>query len=78
MHFGNNNAGQRASFGSRGQQPQQQQADNASDDVMAILEAANDLGDRETVAVCRRVIEAKKTGAAVSPMDMQIILNYFR
>ncbi len=77
MAFGNNAAiaVRRPSFGTRGQQPQ---ADGGSDDVLAILEAANDLGDRETVAACRRIIEAKKTGAQVSAADMQLMLTYFR
>ncbi len=87
MAFGNNTAiaVRRPSFGTRGQQPQaggtggqQPQADGGSDDVLAILEAANDLDDRETVAACRRIIEAKKTGAQVSAADMQLMLTYFR
>ena len=84
----------RPSFGKRGQQQQaevtrgQQQAevargqqpptDGAQDDVLAILEAASDLGDRETAAACRRIIEANKIGAAVSPADTQLMLAYFR
>jgi hypothetical protein len=93
MSFGNNaaTAVRRPSFGKRGQQPQaevargqqqqqqqQQQTDGAQDDVLAILEAASDLGDRETAAACRRIIEANKIGAVVSPADTQLMLAYFR
>jgi hypothetical protein len=53
-------------------------ADGASDEVMMILEAANDLGDHDTVAVCHRIIEAGRIGAPVSPADMQVVLTYFR
>ena len=76
MPFANNAAvaPRRSSFGKRGQP----QGESASDDVLAILEAANDLGDRETVAACRRIIEANKTGAQVSSADMQLMLAYFR
>jgi hypothetical protein len=88
MSFGNNAAiaVRRPSFGKRGQQPaesapgkpQQPPTDGAQDDVLAILEAASDLGDRETVAACRRIIEANKIGATVSPADTQLMLAYFR
>jgi hypothetical protein len=92
MSFGNNaaTAVRRPSFGKRGQQPQaevargrqqpqqQQPTDGAQDDVLAILEAASDLGDRETAAACRRIIEANKIGAVVSPADTQLMLAYFR
>jgi hypothetical protein len=76
MSFGNNAnvSVRRGSFGTRNQP----QGDGASDDVLAILEAANDLGDRETVAACRRIIEANKTGAQVAAADMQRMLTYFR
>jgi hypothetical protein len=86
-------AGRRPSFGKRGQQPAegtrgpqqpadgartQQQVEGPQDDVLAILEAASDLGDRETVAACRRIIEANKIGAPASNADMQLMLAYFR
>lgn len=94
MSFANNAAmaARRPSFGKRGQQPAEaargqqpaegargpQQAEGPQDDVLAILEAASDLGDRETVAACRRIIEANKIGATASPADMQLMLAYFR
>jgi hypothetical protein len=67
-------ATQRSGFGSR----DFGRTDGASDDVMMILEAANDLGDHDTVAVCHRIIEANRIGAPVSPADMQVVLTYFR
>jgi hypothetical protein len=83
----------RPTFGKRGQQQTgsapgqqqsadgvraQQQADGPQDDVLAILEAASDLGDRETVAACRRIIEANKIGVQPSAADMQLMVTYFR
>ena len=74
--------GQQQAGGAQGQQPAEgaraQQADGPQDDVLAILEAASDLGDRETVAACRRIIEANKIGATASHADMQLMLAYFR
>jgi hypothetical protein len=67
-------ATQRSGFGGR----DFGRTDGASDDVMMILEAANDLGDHDTVAVCHRIIEASRIGAPVSPADMQVVLTYFR
>jgi len=87
MSFGNNSAiaVPRPGFGKRGQQPaesargqQQAPAEGGQDDVLAILEAASDLGDRETVAACRRIIDANKIGAQPSAADMQLMLTYFR
>ena len=57
---------------------EQGRGDGASDEVYAILEAANDLRDHETADACRRIIEANKAGTSVSPTDMRMILNYFR
>ena len=42
------------------------------------LEAASDLDDHDTVAVCHRIMEANRIGAPVSPTDMQVVLTYFR
>ena len=76
MSFGDNAAVaiRRSGFGTRGLT----QGDGASDEVLAVLEAANDLGDGQAVAACRRIIEANKTGAPVAPADMQLVLTYFR
>ncbi len=84
MSFANNAAiaVRRPSFGKRGQPQAEsargQQADGPPDDVLAILEAASDLGDRETVAACRRIIEANKIGAPAALADMQLMQAYFR
>jgi hypothetical protein len=51
--------------------------DQPVDTAWIVLEAANDLGDDVTVAICRRVIDANLSGAPASPSDLQIILNYF-
>ena len=76
MSFANNlaTAAPRADFGSR----DQGRVDGASDDVLAILEAANDFGDHDTADACRRIIAANKDGAPVSPADMKLMLTYFR
>lgn len=65
---------QRSGFGGR----ELGRADGGSEEVMMILEAANDFGDHDTVAVCHRIIEANRIGAPVSPADMQVVLTYFR
>lgn len=48
------------------------------DAAWMVLEAANDLGDEATIEVCRRVIDASLNGAAASPSDVHIVLEYFR
>lgn len=67
-------ATQRSGFGGR----DHGRTDGASDEVMMILEAACDLGDHDTVAVCHRIIEANRLGAPVAQADMQVVLTYFR
>ena len=51
--------------------------DQPLDAAWIVLEAANDLGDHATVDICRRVIDANLNGRPASPLDIQIILNYF-
>ncbi len=51
--------------------------DQPVDTAWIVLEAANDLGDDMTVAICRRVIDANLRGSPASPSDLHIILNYF-
>ena len=51
---------------------------SAMDAAWLVMEAANDLGDELAVAACRRVIDASLTGAAPSPDDLHIVLDYFR
>jgi len=53
-------------------------SDNPSNTAWAALEAANDLGDDATIEACRRVIDANLSGAAASPSDLHIVLDYFR
>ncbi len=48
------------------------------DAAWIVLEAANDLGDEATVAICRRVIDANLSGTPASPFDLHVITEYFR
>jgi hypothetical protein len=43
-----------------------------------VLEAANDLGDYDTVEACRRVIDANLNGRLAPPSDVHLIVDYFR
>ena len=43
-----------------------------------VLEAANDLGDHDTVEACRRVIDASLNGRLAPQADVQFIVDYFR
>jgi hypothetical protein len=43
-----------------------------------VLEAANDLGDDDAVAACRRVIDASLNNAPARQSDMDVVLDYFR
>jgi hypothetical protein len=65
---------QRSGFGGRNLG----RGEGASEEVMMTLEAASDLDDHDTVAVCHRIMEANRIGAPVSPTDMQVVLTYFR
>lgn len=47
------------------------------DTAWTILEAANDLGDRATVDVCRRVIDASLRGKAPAQSDIDTIFRFF-
>jgi hypothetical protein len=47
------------------------------DAAWMVLEAANDLDDEATVAVCRRVIDAGLNGKSPQPADLQVIQAYF-
>ncbi|MGZ5870945.1 MAG: hypothetical protein ACXWKP_02415 [Bradyrhizobium sp.] len=51
--------------------------DSLMDTAWTILEAANDLGDRATVEVCRRVIDASLRGAAPAKSDIDVIFDFF-
>jgi hypothetical protein len=76
MSFANNAAiaSTRSGFGTR----ELSRVEGASEDVLAILEAASDLGDDETIEACHRIIEANKIGAPISQADMRLMLTYFR
>lgn len=43
-----------------------------------VLEAANDLGDHETVEACRRVIDAGLNGRLAPQSDVHQVVDYFR
>ena len=47
------------------------------DMAWSILEAANDLGDRTTVEVCRRVIDSILCGMAPLKSDVDSIFDFF-
>jgi hypothetical protein len=47
------------------------------DTAWTTLEAANDLGDRGTVEVCRRIIDTILRGGAPAQSDMNVIFDFF-
>ncbi|MFB9267868.1 hypothetical protein ACFFWD_32870 [Bradyrhizobium erythrophlei] len=47
------------------------------DTVWSILEAANELGDAQTVEACRRVIDANLLGGTPSQADLNAIAAFF-
>jgi hypothetical protein len=49
-----------------------------ADTAWCVLEAANDLGDIETVNACRRVIDANLSGRLAMQSDVKVISEYFR
>lgn len=50
----------------------------AVDAAWLVLEAANDLGDQDAVAACRRVIDAGLSGATAAAADVHLVVDYFR
>jgi hypothetical protein len=48
------------------------------DAAWCVLEAANDLGDIETVNASRRVIDANLSGRPAMHSDIKIVVEYFR
>ena len=60
-----------------GQAAEELKPSAAVDTAWMVLEAANDLGDQATVAVCRRVIDAGLNGRPPSVSDIQVIQAYF-
>jgi hypothetical protein len=69
------------SFGARkrpGNTSDASEPDKPLDAAWIVLEAANDLGDHDTVEVCRRVIDANLNGMPASPYDLHVIVEYFR
>lgn len=48
------------------------------DAAWLVLEAANELGDEDAVAACRRVIDAGLNGAKPLPRDLDLVGDYFR
>jgi hypothetical protein len=67
--------GARKTFGAVSDEPR---PEIPMDAAWIVLEAANDLGDEATVAICRRVIDANLNGAPASPLDLHVITEYFR
>jgi hypothetical protein len=49
-----------------------------ADTAWCVLEAANDLGDMETINACRRVIDADLSGRLAMQSDVKIVAEYFR
>ena len=49
-----------------------------ADAAWCALEAANDLGDFETINTCRRVIDANLSGRLAMQSHVKIIAEYFR
>ena len=47
------------------------------DTVWSILEAANELGDTQTVEACRRVIDANLCNGTPAPSDLSTIAAFF-
>jgi hypothetical protein len=64
-------------FGKAARASSEPAPDQPLDAAWMVLEAANDLGDQQTVEVCRRVIDASLNGRAASPFDLHIIVEYF-
>ena len=64
-------------FGKAVRTPSEPVSDVPLDAAWMVLEAANDLGDHQTVEVCRRVIDASLNGRPASPFDLHIIVEYF-
>jgi hypothetical protein len=52
--------------------------DQPVDAAWIVLEAANDLADHSTVAICRRIIDANLNGMPPSPSDLHVVIGYFR
>jgi hypothetical protein len=52
--------------------------DQTLDAAWIVLEAANDLADHSTVAICRRIIDANLNGMPPSPSDLHVVIDYFR
>jgi hypothetical protein len=64
-------------FGKAARASSEPALDQPLDAAWMVLEAANDLGDQQTVEVCRRVIDASLNGRPASPFDLHIIVEYF-
>jgi hypothetical protein len=64
-------------FGKAARASSEPAPDQPLDAAWMVLEAANDLGDHQTVEVCRRVIDASLNGRPASPFDLHIIVEYF-
>ncbi|MDH2381726.1 hypothetical protein [Bradyrhizobium sp. CER78] len=53
------------------------QSDIPLDTVWSILEAANELGDTNTVDACRRIIDANLRGDTPGQSDLNAVAAFF-
>ena len=58
-------------------QTQPSQEASPADMVWTVLDAANDLGDINTVDACRRVIDVILCGHEVAVSDMAVVAAFF-
>ncbi|MBA2402880.1 MAG: hypothetical protein H0V72_30130 [Bradyrhizobium sp.] len=58
-------------------QDQSGQESASGDTAWAVLEAANELGDTDTVDACRRVIDANLRGDPPATSDMAVVVAFF-
>ncbi len=65
-------------FGNRPGAGPEERLENPLNATWIVLEAANDLGDHDTVEICRRVIDANLSGTAASARDLHVVTRYFR
>jgi hypothetical protein len=56
----------------------QQPEKSPTEAAWLVLDAANDLGDNETVEACRRVIDANLNGVPATQADLAVVTDYFR
>jgi hypothetical protein len=55
----------------------QEQEKPQGETAWTVLDAANDLGDTDTVDACRRVIDANLRGEEPASSDMALVVAFF-